>query len=146
VLTLEPEGELLYVPIFSYLNGELLGAAVTRGVLDPRVEAYVDSVVRFASPYLERPELIEPLVSSGGYRTTERGILESFPDQGARLTRDHGLSLVREACRRMGEQVFALSRRYGGAPPQTARVTYIRDSPTVFPEDAQATSANKELA
>jgi hypothetical protein len=49
VLALEPDGDLLHVPIFSYLNGELLGAAVTRGVLDWRVEAYVDSVVRFAS-------------------------------------------------------------------------------------------------
>ena len=46
-------GDLLYVPIFSYLNGELLSAAVTRGVQDQRVEAYLDSFVRFASPYLE---------------------------------------------------------------------------------------------
>ena len=79
VLALEPDGDLLHVPIFSYLNGELLGAAVTRGVQDPRVEAYVDSVVKFASPYLKRPELVEVLVSSGGYKTTEAEVLESFP-------------------------------------------------------------------
>jgi gamma-glutamyl:cysteine ligase YbdK (ATP-grasp superfamily) len=79
VLALEPDGDLLHVPNFSYLNGELLGAAVTRGLLDRRVEAYVDSVVRFASPYLARPELIEVLGASGSYRTTEAEILESFP-------------------------------------------------------------------
>ena len=50
VLALEPDGDLLHVPTFSYVNGELLCAAVTGGLLDRRVEAYVDSVVRFASP------------------------------------------------------------------------------------------------
>ena len=120
VLTLEPDGDLLRVPIFSYLNGELLCAAVTSGVLDPRVEAYVDSFVRFASPYLERPELVGPLGSSGSYRTTENEILASFPI-GASLTRDQGLSLVREACRRMDEQVSSLRRRYDEALPGDQR-------------------------
>jgi gamma-glutamyl:cysteine ligase YbdK (ATP-grasp superfamily) len=154
VLALEPDRDLLHVPIFSYLNGELLGAAVTRGVLDRRVEAYVDSVIRFASPYLERPELVEPLGSSGSYRTTECEIVETFPDLGASLTRERGLSLVREACSRMDEQVSSLRRKYDETPPgdehvpETARVIYIRDLPTVFAEgahpasvdDAQATS------
>jgi len=90
VLALEPDGDLLHVPIFSYLNGELLGAAVTRGVLDQRVEAYVDSVIRFASPYLESPELVEPLGSTGSYSTTECEIVETFPDLGASLTRKQG--------------------------------------------------------
>src|SRR3712207_5813254 len=40
ILTFEPDGDLLLVPIFSYLNGELLAAAVTRGVLDRRIDAY----------------------------------------------------------------------------------------------------------
>ena len=88
MLTLEPDGDLLHVPIFSFLNGELLGAAVTCGVQDRKVEAYVDSVMRFASPYLESPELVEPLGSSGSYRTTECEILSSFPDLGASLTRE----------------------------------------------------------
>jgi hypothetical protein len=162
VLTLEPDGDLLHVPIFSYLNGELLAAAVTRGVQDQRVEACVNSVVRFATPYLESPELVEPLGFSGSYRTTECEILASFPDRGASLTRDLGLSLVRWACRRMNEQVYSLRRRYDGTPPgdehdpEATRVIYIRDSPTVFAkgaqtasvDDAQATSkaANKGLA
>jgi len=162
VLTLEPDGDLLHVPIFSYLNGELLGAAVTRGVLDHRVEAYLDSLVRFASPYLQEPDLIEPLGSSGSYRTTEREIVESFPDPGAALTREQGLSLVRDACRRTNEQVSSLRQKYDEPPPgnepdpKVARVVYIRDSPTVFVEGADSASmgrarataraANKELA
>src|SRR5215204_516496 len=82
VLDLEPEGDLLHVPTFSYLNGELLRAAVIGGLPDQRVEAYVDSFVRFASPYLERPELVEPVVTSGDYKNTEREILASFPHRG----------------------------------------------------------------
>jgi hypothetical protein len=162
VLALEPEGDLLRVPIFSYLNGELLAAAATRGVQDQRVEAYVDSVIRFASPYLEMPELVEPLGSLGSYRTTESEILESFPAPGTYLTPDQGLSLVREACRRTNEQFSSLLRRYGETPPevehnpQVARVTYIGDSPTALAagahlasvDDAQPTAiaADKELA
>jgi gamma-glutamyl:cysteine ligase YbdK (ATP-grasp superfamily) len=162
MLTLEPDGKVLHVPMFSYLSGELLGASVTGGVQDQRVEAYVDSVVKFASPYLEKPELIEPLGSSGNYRTTEYKVLESFPDLGASLTRDQGLSLVRDVCRRLTEQVSSLRPIYYETPPddehdpEAARVIYIRDSPTVFAkgaypasvDDAQATAraANKELA
>src|SRR5215218_2512988 len=143
VLALEPDGDLLHVPIFSYLNGELLGAAVTRGVQDRRVEAYVDSVMRFASPYLERPELIEPLGSWGSYRTTECEIVETFPDLGAALTRKQGLSLVRGACSRMDEQLSSLRRKYDETPPgdehvpETARVIYIRESSTFFAEGAR---------
>src|SRR5215208_5629934 len=143
VLELEPDGDLLHVPIFSYLNGELLGAAVTRGVLDRRVEAYVDSVIRFASPYLESPELVEPLGTAESYRTTESEILASFSDRGASLTREEGLSLVRGACRRMDEQVSSLRRKYDETPPgdehvpESARVIYIRDSSTFFAEGAR---------
>jgi carboxylate-amine ligase len=151
-LALEPDGDLLYVPIFSYLNGELMAAAVTRGVRDQRVEAFVDSVVRFASPYLERPELVEPLGSSGSYRTTESEILESFPAQGATLTPDQGLSLVREACRRTNEQVSSLLRRYDETQPgdehdpEVARVISIRDSPAIFAEGAHPENVGDEQA
>jgi gamma-glutamyl:cysteine ligase YbdK (ATP-grasp superfamily) len=122
ILAIEPDGDLLLVPIFSYLNGELLAAAVTSGVLDRRVEAYVDSVVRFASPYLQNPQLIASLGSSGSYRTTEGEILESFPTQGAFVTRYQGLSLVRESCHRLNEQVSSLRRSYDAAPPDDERV------------------------
>jgi hypothetical protein len=162
VRTLELDGDRLLVPSFSYLNDELLGAAVSRGVLDQRIEAYLDSFVVFASAYLEEPELIESLRSSESYKTTEAEVLRSFPTLGSSVTRDQGLSLVREACRRTDEQVSALHQRYDETQPGdehdpvVARVIYIGDSPTVFAEgahpasagDVQATAraADKELA
>jgi hypothetical protein len=152
VLTLELDGDLLLVPTFSYLDGELLAAAVTRGVLDQRVEAFLDSFVRFATPYLESPELVELLGFSGSYRTTECEILASFPDRGASLTRDQGLLLVQWACRRMNEQVYSLRRRYDGTPlgdehdPEATRVIYIRDSSTVFAKGAQTASVDDAQA
>src|SRR5215212_4830760 len=121
VLTLEPDEELLLVPTFSYLNGELLGAAATRGVLDQRVAAYVESVVGFAVPYLQKPEFVEPLGSTGSYTTTEGEILASFPDRGASVTREQGLWLVRESCRRLEEQVSSLRRRYDETLPGDGR-------------------------
>ncbi len=152
VLALEPDGDLLHVPTFSYVNGELLCAAVTGGLLDRRVEAYVDSVVRFASPYLERSELVAPLGTSGNYRNTESEILATIPHRGASLTRDQGLSLVREACCRMDEQVYSLLRRYDGVPPGdqhdpgVARVVYIRESPIILAEGMQPAGADEEQA
>src|SRR5215207_10137814 len=146
VLALEPDGDLLHVPTFSYLNGELLGGAVASGLLDPRVEAYVDSVVRFASPYLQNPQLIAPLGSSGSYRTTEGEILASFPTHGAFVTRYQGLSLVRESCRRLNEQVSSLRRRYDVAPPDDERVRSprrvfdIRGLRNPSPEEAHSAS------
>src|SRR5215217_4031791 len=137
VLALEPDGDLLLVPIFSYLNGELLAAATTRGVLDQRVEAYVDSFVGFTTQYLQKLEFVEPLGSKGSYGTTECEILEPVPDRGASVTRDQGLSLVRESCRRLDEQVSSLRRRYDetlpgdGREERAANVVWIRNSPTV---------------
>jgi carboxylate-amine ligase len=152
VLALEPDGDLLHVPMFSYLDGELLCAAVTSGLLDPRVEAYVDSFVRFASPYLEVSELVGPLGTPGYYKNTESEILASFPHLGASLTRDRGLSLVREVCGRMLEQVSSLRRRYDGTPPGNqqgpgvARVVYIRESPSFLAEGMHPAGADEEQA
>jgi gamma-glutamyl:cysteine ligase YbdK (ATP-grasp superfamily) len=152
VLTLEPDGDLLHVPTFSYLNGALLGAATTSGLLDPRVEAYVDSFVSFASPYLERPELVGPLGALGDYKITESEILATFPHGGSSLTRDQGLTLVREACSRMDEQVSSLRRRYDGVPPAdqhdhgVARVVFIRESPIVLAAGMQPAGADAEKA
>jgi len=152
VLTLEPDEDLLHVPNFSYLNGELLAAAVARGVQDPRVEAYLDSIVKFASPYLERPELLEPLESSGGYKTTEAEVLKSFPTPKVPLTREEGLSLVREACLRLKEQVSSLGQRYGATlprderDPKAARVIHIRNSPTIPAEGASPASVHDAQA
>jgi gamma-glutamyl:cysteine ligase YbdK (ATP-grasp superfamily) len=152
VLAFEPDGDLLYVPTFSYLNGELLGAAVTRGVQDPQIEAYLDSIVKFASPYLESPELVEPLVSSGGYKTTEAEVLESFPTPKVSLTREEGLSLVREACLRLKEQLSSLGQRYAETlpgderGPKAARVIHIRNSPAIPAEGARPASVHDAQA
>src|SRR5215207_2229154 len=152
VLALEPDGDLLHVPTFSYLNGELLGGAVASGLLDPRVEAYVDSFVRFASPYLVRPELVRPLGTSGNYKNTESEILATFPHWGASLTRDQGLSLVREACYRLDEQISTLRRSYDGTPPRdqhgpgVARVVSIRESPIVLAEGVYPAGTHEEQA
>ncbi len=152
VFTVEPEGDLLRVPVFSYLSGELLLAAVTGGVQDQRVEAYLDSIVKFASPYLERLELVEPLVSSGGYKTTEAEVLESFPTLKVSLTRERGLSLVREACLRLKEQVSSLAQRYGATlpgderDPKAARVIHIRNSPTIPAEGASPATVHDAQA
>ena len=85
VLTLEPDGDLLHVPIFSYLNGELLGAAVTRGVLDQRVEAYVDSVreVRFPVPGESRTRRAARIF--GKLQDHRSEILAIFPRSGSLL-------------------------------------------------------------
>jgi gamma-glutamyl:cysteine ligase YbdK (ATP-grasp superfamily) len=152
ILALEADGDLFLVPVFSYLNGELLAAAVTRGVLDRRVEAYVDSVVRFASPYLQNPQLIAPLGSSGNYRTTEGEILASFSTHGAFVTRYQGLSLVRESCHRLNEQVSSLRRRYDMAPPDDERmrsprrVFDIRGLRNPSPEEAYSASRHDASA
>src|SRR5829696_4905873 len=162
VRTLLLDGDRLLVPPFSYLNGELLAAAVTRGVRDQRIETYVDSVVRFASPYLENPELLEPLGFSGNYSTTESELLGSFPTPNVSVTRDQGLSLVRESCRRLNEQVSSLRQEYDEPPPADkrkagdAQVIDNRNSPTVsaggappasvHSAQASARAANEETA
>jgi carboxylate-amine ligase len=152
VLALEPEGDLLHVPVFSYLKGALLAAAATRGVLDRRVESYVDSVVSFASSYLERPELVEVLGSSGSYKTTECEILASCRDRDASLTREQGLSLVRKACRRLEEQVDSLHDPYDGisradeSASGVANVIVIRDPPSIAAEGARMSSVDEVQA
>ncbi|MEH2394596.1 MAG: hypothetical protein V7K21_24060 [Nostoc sp.] len=45
----EVVGDRLYVPDFEYLSGELLYTSATEGVKNPKVKAYVDSILQFAS-------------------------------------------------------------------------------------------------
>ena len=113
VRTIELDGDELLVPHFSYVSDELLGAAVTHGVLDQRIEAYLDSFVRFACAYVEEPDLVESLGCAGsGYKTTEGEVLRAFPPFEATVSREQGLRLVRLSCHRLREQVFSLNRRY----------------------------------
>src|SRR5918997_4631912 len=111
--TLEVDSDRLLVPHFSYLSGELLDAAATRGVLDEGIEAYLDSLFRFVCGYVEEPELVESLRCSGsGYNSTEVEVLRSFPPFEATVSREQGLWLVQLTCHRLREQVFFLRRRY----------------------------------
>jgi len=114
VRTLEIEGDRLLVPHFLYLSGDLLGAAVTRGVLDERIEAYLDSFLRFARAYVEEPELVEAL-SGRGYKTTEVDVKRSFSPKETTLSREQGLWLVQRSCRQLREQVFSFRQRHQGA-------------------------------
>jgi gamma-glutamyl:cysteine ligase YbdK (ATP-grasp superfamily) len=125
-LTVEPDdrtrafkvdGDRLFVPGFTYLSKDLFYAAVTRGVEDPSVVAYLDSVMEFIGPDLQGSEHLEKLKLPGGpYQTTEAGILQSRPSSGAGLSRDEGLRLVREACDRLEEQVLAATPAAGSGP------------------------------
>jgi hypothetical protein len=111
VRTFELDGDELLVPDFSYLSGELLDAAVTNGVSDQRIEAYLDSFVGFARAYVEEPDLVKAIRGSGGgYNTTEAGILSSLPPLEATVSREQGLWLVQRSCRRLREQVSSLRR------------------------------------
>jgi carboxylate-amine ligase len=113
VCTLEIDGDRLLVPHFSYLSGELLRAAVTRGVLDKRIEAYLDSFFEFAREYVEEPELVEVLgCSGGGYNTTEADVMRSFSPSATPLSREQGLWLVQRSCRQLTEQVLSLRQRH----------------------------------
>lgn len=113
------DGGKLFVPGFTYLSKDLFYAAVTRGVEDPSIATYLDSIMEFISPDVQGrgSEHLERLKPPGGpYQTTEARILQSRPSSGAALTRDEGLRLVREACDRLEEQVLAATPAAGSGP------------------------------
>jgi carboxylate-amine ligase len=113
VRVLKLDGDTLLVPTFPYLSGELLSAAVTKGVRDERIEAYLDSFVRFAYAYAEAPDLVEVLRCAGsGYKTTEDEVLRSFPHFEPTISREQGLWLVQRSCRHLREQASSLRGRY----------------------------------
>jgi carboxylate-amine ligase len=113
--TFEVDGDTLLVPCFSYLGDELLGAAVSGGVEDPVVEAYLDSLFAFASVHPKTVEAIEPLKRrGGGYKTTESEIRQALSPLATSIGRDKGLRLARESSRRLREEVSLLSRGQPG--------------------------------
>lgn len=104
-------GNCLYVPDFEFLNGDLLYAAVTEGVKHSQVKTYIDSILEFAiadggegQVYLNR--LRQKL---GQYETIESEILQKFTPATAELSREAGLSLVRQCCDELELQVAALT-------------------------------------
>ena len=131
VRTLEIDGDDLLVPHFSYLRSELLGAAVTRSVLDERIEAYIDSFFGFGCAYVEEPDLVAAFgYSGGGYKTTETEDLRSLPPLEATVSREQGLWLVQRSCRRLREQVSYLRRGHHRARQDSGHGKSTRALPT----------------
>ena len=108
VRAFEVTGDVLRVPGFASLGGELLYAAVTGGARDETVAAYLDSILEFAGVEDERLAVLSHhRRDTGIYPTTEAAILE---DYDGHLSVDHGLRLVLEACDELEAQVSHLSR------------------------------------
>jgi hypothetical protein len=108
VSAFEVEGDVLRVPGFGRLGGDLLYAAVTGGATDESVAAYLDSILEFAGVEDERlARLLRHRHNTGVYPTTEAAILEEYDGH---LSEDKGLRLVLEACGELEAQVLHLSR------------------------------------
>jgi gamma-glutamyl:cysteine ligase YbdK (ATP-grasp superfamily) len=110
VRNFEVTGDVLRVPGFGHLGGELLHAAVSGGAADETVAAYVDSILEFAGVEDERLAVLSyHRRTTGSYPTTEAGILEAYDGH---LSEDEGLRLVLEACDELETQVPQLSRSH----------------------------------
>jgi hypothetical protein len=108
VMAFEVTGDVLRVPGFGYLGGELLHAAVTGGAGDETVAAYLDSILEFAGIEDDRlAVLFNHRRTTGSYPTTEADILEAYDEN---LSEDEGLRLVLEACDELETQVSHLIR------------------------------------
>jgi gamma-glutamyl:cysteine ligase YbdK (ATP-grasp superfamily) len=108
VRTFEVTGDVLRVPDFDLLNGELLHAAVTGGMHDETVSAYLDSILDLAAEDERLARLRRQRLTSGVYPTTEAAILEDY--DGGHLFEEEGLRLVLEACDELESQVSRLGR------------------------------------
>jgi gamma-glutamyl:cysteine ligase YbdK (ATP-grasp superfamily) len=110
VLAFEVVGDVLRVPGFGHLGGDLLHAAVTTGEVDETVSAYLDSILEFAGVEDERlADLFHHRRTTGHYPTTEAAIVEAYDGH---LSEDEGLRLVLEACDELETQVSQLSRSH----------------------------------
>src|SRR5919107_2468974 len=107
-LDFELTGDVLRVPGFGHLGGELLHAAVTGGASDETVAAYLDSILEFAGVDDERLAILfRHRRATGSYPTTQACILEDYDGY---LSEDEGLRLVLEACEELEAQVSHLGR------------------------------------
>ena len=108
VRAFEVTEDVLRVPSFDRLGGELLYAAVAGGAGDETVAAYLDSILEFTGVEDDRlAALSRHRRTTGIYPTTEAGILEGYDSH---LSEDEGLRLVLEACDELETQVSHLSR------------------------------------
>lgn len=109
VRTFEVTGDVLRVPGFGRLDGELLHAAVTGGVEDTEVTVYLDSILEFAAGHDARlAELRRHRRTTGVYPTTEAAILKVHAPSNEALSQDEGLRTVLEACDELEDQVSRL--------------------------------------
>jgi gamma-glutamyl:cysteine ligase YbdK (ATP-grasp superfamily) len=109
VSTFEVKGDVLRVPGFDRLGGELLYAAVTEGVSGEAIATYLDSILDLAGEEDRLAELRRHRRTTGVYPTTEAGILEDYGPGDGRLSEAEGLRLVLEACDELETQVSRLS-------------------------------------
>jgi gamma-glutamyl:cysteine ligase YbdK (ATP-grasp superfamily) len=110
VRSFEVMGDVLRVPGFGRLGGELLYAAVTSGAQDEAVAAYLDSILDLAGEDERLANLRCHRRTTGLYPTTEASILEDYDPKGAPLSEDEGLRLVLQACDELESEVLRLIR------------------------------------
>ncbi|HET7272815.1 MAG TPA: glutamate-cysteine ligase family protein [Rubrobacter sp.] len=109
VRSFEFTADTLKVPGFGRLGGELLLAAVTGGVNDETVAAYLDSILEFAGVEDERlARVLLQRRTTGVYPTTEAGILEDYVPDVRHLPEEKGLRLVLKACDELEAQISGL--------------------------------------
>jgi carboxylate-amine ligase len=103
-------GNHLYVPDFEYLSGELLYASATEGIKNPKVRAYVDSILQFACAVGgEGANFLAKLSRNlDQYQTIEASILQDFTPTTTQLSLDAGLRLVRSSCDKLEAQVSSI--------------------------------------
>jgi carboxylate-amine ligase len=99
--TLEVEDHFLRVPDLEYVGEKLFRAAAISGTASLEVGAYIDSIFEFVG------EAAAPKLAFE--KSTEDAVLEKLGD-AEHLSRDVGLSIVREACDELEYQAQALYR------------------------------------
>jgi gamma-glutamyl:cysteine ligase YbdK (ATP-grasp superfamily) len=118
VNSFEVTKDVLRVPGFGRLGGELLHAAVTAGVNDEGVATYLDSVLQFAGVEDERlARLHRHRRTTGVYPTTEASILEDYGPDVGHLSEEEGLRLVLKACDELEAQVSRVIRSHHREKP-----------------------------
>ncbi|MGH3145187.1 MAG: glutamate-cysteine ligase family protein [Rubrobacter sp.] len=120
--TFEVAGDTLRVPGFGRLSGDLLHAAVTNGVEDPSVGAYLDSILEFAGGDGGRlTRLHHHRTTAGVYPTTEADILKDHAPSKGRLTEGEGLRTVLNACDELEAQISRLHGPREGEPADVSQ-------------------------